>query len=142
MEEILMRSQLERGKSRRRGPLTAMLAAAALSGVFITLQSTPGLAQSAGIVAPVKLAREGYVLTKSDAEGIEAALKNKPDDLAARTKLMLSVTYRRPDTFAVDHAALSEAFLNRAQELEPADPRWSSDLEQLRKLRSTANQPK
>jgi hypothetical protein len=37
---------------------------------------------------------------------------------------------------------LSEALLARAQELEPANPRWSSDLAQLRKLRSIASQPK
>ena len=55
---------------------------------------------------------------------------------------MLSATYRGPDKFAVDHVALSEAFLNRAQELEPANPQWSGDLEHLRKLRSTASQPK
>jgi len=34
----------------------------------------------------------------------------------------------------VDHAALSEAFLTRAQQLEPANPQWVSDLEELRKL--------
>jgi hypothetical protein len=54
--------------------------------------------------------------------------------------LMLSAIYR--DKFAVDHAALSEVFLARAQQLEPANPRWQSDIEQLRKLRSTVSQPK
>jgi hypothetical protein len=40
------------------------------------------------------------------------------------------------------HTALSEAFLTRAQQLEPANPQWPGDLDRLRKLRSTVSQPK
>jgi hypothetical protein len=313
-----MRSQWQRGNSTRGGTITAMLAAAVLGAAFVTVQLTPAFAQNPAVTSPAKLAREGYALTRNDAEVIEALLASKPDDLAARTRLlgfyfrgamqvypreitiaarrrhivwlienrpdseasglseatidarghaladpagfrqasalwmeqarrhttdvrvlrhaanffrlsdkelavsllrqaqsaepdsrewrarigyvyalailgvdmvnqnglptshnaaeakgafalravddlmassdatvvgvagtivgqyglMLSAICRGPDRFAVDHAALSDAFLNRAQELEPANPQWSSGLEQLRRLRSTANQPK
>ena len=65
-----------------------------------------------------------------------------PATSSADTDFMLSVTDRVSGKFVVDHTALSEAFLARAQELEPTNPRWPADLEQLRKLRSTANQPR
>ena len=68
--------------------MTSMLAAAVLGAAFVTVQLTPACAQSPGVTAPAKLAREGYALTRNDAEDIESLLKNKPDDLAARTKLL------------------------------------------------------
>jgi hypothetical protein len=74
--------------------------------------------------------------SSSDATAVGVAGK-----ILGQYGLMLSATYRGPDQFAVDHVALSEAFLNRAQELEPNNPQWSGDLERLRKLRSTAGQP-
>ena len=274
-----MRSQY--GGHSTGNPLILLLAAA-LSAAFVTVQPAPVFAQSQ-VLSPAKLARDGYALTKNEAENIESLLRNKPDDLAVRTRLlgfyfrgaarvyprevtiearrrhilwlienspdseasalseatidakghaladpagfeqasllrqahsvepnsrewpmrigtvyalgilgvdmvnqnglptshnaeevrnafalraidelkaswdatvigvagnilgqyglMLSATYG-PDRFAVDHTALSEAFLARARELEPANPRWPSDLEQLRKLRSAANPTK
>ncbi len=313
-----MHSQYERRDRYQYGRGNLTLATAVLSVAFLTLQLTPAFAQSPGAASPAKLARDGYALTKNDAEEIESRLKTRPDDLAARTKLLgfyfrgatrvypgeviiearrrhilwlienhpdseasalseatidakgheladpdgyrqasvqwmeqarhhatdvrvlshaarffflsnkeraasllrqaqsaepnsrewparigyvyalgilgvdmvnrnglptshsaaeaksafalraieelrsssdaavvgvagkilgqfglvLSATYRGPDKIAVDHAALSETLLNRAQELEPANPQWSGDLEQLRKLRSTAGQLK
>jgi hypothetical protein len=313
-----MRSQYRRGNATRGGAIASMLAAAVLSAALATVQLTPAFAQRPAVTSPAELARDGYALTRNDAEAIEASLKDKPDDLAARTRLlgfyfrgatrvyprevviaarrrhivwlienspeseasglseatidakghaladpagfeqasvrwmeqarhhardvrvlshaanffrlsdkeravsllrqaqsaepnsrewparigyvhalailgvdmvnqnglptshnpaeaksafalraidelmaspdatvvgvagtilgqyglMLSVICRGPDKFAVDHTALSEAFLTRAQELEPANPQWTSNREQLRKLRSTANQPK
>jgi hypothetical protein len=313
-----MRSQDARGSSARGGPITSMLAAAVLGATFAAAQLTPACAQRPAVTPPTELARDGYALTRTDAEVIEASLRDKPDDLAARTRLLgfyfrgamrvyprevtiearrrhilwliannpdseasalseatidakgheladpagfeqasvlwmeqarrhakdvrvlshaarffvlsdkeravsllrqaqsaepdrrewparigyvyalailgvdmvnrnglptshdvaqaksafalqaideltasqdavlvgvagkivgqygliLGAKYGRSDRFAVDHAALSEALLARAQELEPANPQWSSDLEQLRKLRSMANQPK
>lgn len=313
-----MRSQHGRSHSTRRGMITVMLAAAVLGAAFLMVQLTPACAQSPGVASPAKLAREGYALTRTDAEDLESLLKSNPGDLAARTRLlgfyfraatrvyprevtiearrrhivwliennpaseasglpeatidakghaladpvgfeqasalwieqarhhatdvrvlshaakflalsnkeqavsllrqaqsaepnsrewparigyvyalailgvdmvnqnglptshnaaearsafalraidelraspdatvvgvagtvlgqyglMLSAICRGPGKFAVDHTALSDAFLTRAQELEPANPQWSSGLEQLRKLRSTANPPK
>jgi hypothetical protein len=313
-----MRSQYARGNSTRGGPITSMLAAAVLGATFVAVQLTPASAQRPAVTSPTELARDGYALTRNDAEAIEASLRDNPNDLAARTRLLgfyfrgatrvyprevtiearrrhilwliannpdseasalseatidakgheladpagfeqasvlwmeqarrhatdvrvlshaasffvlsnkeravsllrqaqsadpdhrewtarigyvyalailgvdmvnrnglptshnaaeaksafalqaidelrassdaamvgvagkivgeygliLSAIDRGPDKVAVDHAALSEAFLTRAQELEPANPRWSSDLEQLRKLRSMASQPK
>ena len=312
-----MRSQYG-GHSTRGAPITSMLAAAVLSAAFVTVQLTPAFAQSPGVTSPAKLARDGYTLTRNEAEDIEFSLKTKPDDLAARTRLlgfyyrgamrvytrdvtiearrrhilwliehnpdseastlseatidakghaladaagfeqasvlwmeqarrhardarvlshaanffrlsdkeqavsllrqaqsaepnsrewpvrigyvyalgilgvdmvnqnglptshnaeeargafalraidelkassdatvvgvagsivgqyglMLGVKQRGPDKFAVDHTALSDAFLARAQELEPANPQWPGVLERLRELRSTASQPK
>jgi hypothetical protein len=54
----------------------------------------------------------------------------------------LMLTAMQPGKFTVDYVPLSEAFLIKAQELEPANPAWSSTLEKLRELRSTARQPK
>ena len=72
----------------------------------------------------------------------DATLVGVAGNVLGQYGLMLSATYRGPDMFGVDHVALSEAFLNRAQDLEPANPQWSGDLERLRKLRSAASQPK
>ena len=54
----------------------------------------------------------------------------------------LMLTAMLPGKFTVDYFPLSEAFLIKAQELEPANPQWSSILEKLRDLQSTARQPK
>jgi hypothetical protein len=54
----------------------------------------------------------------------------------------LMLTAMQPGKFTVDYFPLSEAFLIKAQALEPANPAWSSNLEKLRELRSTARQPK
>ena len=90
-----MRSQ-HGGHSTRGTPITSMLAAAVLSAAFVTVQLTPAFAQSPGVTSPAKLARDGYALTRSEAEDIESSLRNKPDDLAARTKL-LGFYYPRRD---------------------------------------------
>ena len=313
-----MRFQYARGNLMRAGPITSMLTAAMLGATFVTVELTPVFAQRPAVTSPAELARDGYGLTRNEAEAIEASLKDNPDVLAARTRLlgfyfrgatrvyprevtiearrrhilwlienspdseasalseatidakgheladpagfeqasvrwmeqarrhahdvrvlshaarffvlsnkeravsllrqaqsiepdsrawparigyvyalailgvdmvnqnglptshdaaeakgafalraidelraspdaalvgvagtilgqyglMLSAIYRAPGSFAVDHTALSEAFLNQARELEPANPQWTSGLERLRKLRSMANQPK
>ena len=72
----------------------------------------------------------------------DATLVGVAGKILGQYGLMLSAIYRGPDKIAVDHVALSDAFLDRAQELDPANPQWSGDLEQLHKLRSTASQPK
>ena len=72
----------------------------------------------------------------------DAALVGVAGKILGQFGLILSATYRGPDKIAVDHVALSDVLLNRAQQLEPANPQWSNDLEQLRKLRSMASQPK
>ena len=46
--------------------------------------------------------------------------------------------FRGSGQFSVDYAPLAEALLTKAQELEPANPQWSTDLEQFRKLRAGA----
>ena len=56
--------------------------------------------------------------------------------------LMLAAIHRGTDRFTVDYVPLAEAFLIKAQELEPANPQWSRELKQFRELRSTAAQPK
>jgi hypothetical protein len=64
----------------------------------------------------------------------DAALLGVAGRIVGQYGLILGVVARGPDKFVVDHAALSEAFLTRAQQLEPANPQWVSDLEELRKL--------
>lgn len=54
----------------------------------------------------------------------------------------LMLTAMQPGNFTVDYVPLSEAFLIKAQALEPANPAWPSILEKLRELQSTARQPK
>jgi hypothetical protein len=81
-----MRSQYERRRSRRGGRLTSMLAAAL--SVALATQPAPAFAQGPDVVSSVKLARDGYALARNDAEEIESQLRNRPDDLAARTKLL------------------------------------------------------
>src|SRR5882672_2439272 len=83
---IPMHSQYPKG-SRHGDWIRSTLAAAALSVACVTVQLAPAFAQSAD-VSTVKLAREGYTLTKDGAEEIEALLRNKPDDLTARTRLL------------------------------------------------------
>jgi hypothetical protein len=56
--------------------------------------------------------------------------------------LMLGAIYRGTDRFTVDYVPLAETFLIRAQELEPANPQWSRELERFRELRSTAARSK
>jgi len=82
-----MRFQRAKGDPARRRRLLTLVAAA-LGTVFIAVQVAPALAQAPSAVPPFKLARDGYTLTKSDAEAIESALKSAPDDLAARTRLL------------------------------------------------------
>jgi len=82
-----MRSQWPNGNPARRRRFSTRVGAA-LGAAFIAVQVAPALAQAPGAVPPFKLAREGYTLTKSDAEAIEASLKSAPDDLAARTRLL------------------------------------------------------
>src|SRR5882724_11243330 len=64
------------------------LAAAMLGVALIAVQLTPAFAQNPGLASPASQARDGYALTKSAVEDIESLLKNQPDDLAARTKLL------------------------------------------------------
>lgn len=50
--------------------------------------------------------------------------------------LMMGATSR--GDFAVDYVPLADAFLTKAQALEPANPFWSRSLEEFHKLRSQA----
>jgi len=81
-----MHSQYPKG-SRHGGWIRLTLAAAGLGIALVTVQLAPAVAQGAD-VASAKLAREGYALTKDGAEEIESLLRNKPDDLTARTRLL------------------------------------------------------
>ena len=83
-----MRSQYAKGNSTRGGPIRSMLAAAVLGATFVAVQMTPASAQRPAVASPTELARDGYALTRNDAEAIEASLRDKPDDLAARTRLL------------------------------------------------------
>jgi tetratricopeptide (TPR) repeat protein len=47
--------------------------------------------------------------------------------------LMLSVLYGGAEKFKVDHVALAEKFLGKARDLDPANPHWQRQIEQLRK---------
>jgi hypothetical protein len=60
--------------------------------------------------------------------------------ILAQYGLMMSAMYR--EKFAVDYAALAEALLVRAQELEPGNPTWSRELEEFRKQRAGIDRPK
>ena len=72
----------------------------------------------------------------------DATLVGVAGTIIGQYGLMRSVIYRGAEKFAVDHVALSEALLARARELEPANPQWPHNLEQVRELRATANQAK
>jgi tetratricopeptide (TPR) repeat protein len=52
--------------------------------------------------------------------------------IVGRYGLILAAIYRGTDRFTVDYVPLSEAFLIKAQALEPANPAWPSILEKLR----------
>jgi tetratricopeptide (TPR) repeat protein len=47
--------------------------------------------------------------------------------------LMLSVLYGGSDRFKVDHVALAEKFLGKARDLDPSNPHWPKQIEELRK---------
>ena len=83
-----MHSQDAGGDSPPGRPMSSMLTAAVLGATLVTVQLTPAFAQSPGVKSPAELAREGYALTRNDAEAIESLLENTPDDLAARTRLL------------------------------------------------------
>ncbi len=51
--------------------------------------------------------------------------------------LMLTGMLRGTGKFAVDYFPLAEALLGRAREIDPANPGWASNLEELRKLRAS-----
>ena len=53
---------------------------------------------------------------------------------------LMSAAFR--GTFQVDYVLLAEAFLMKAQALDPANPDWSRSLEDFRKLRSETAKPK
>ncbi len=48
----------------------------------------------------------------------------------------------QPGNFTVDYFPLSEELLNKAHSLEPANPVWPADLDQIRKLHDMARQQK
>lgn len=50
--------------------------------------------------------------------------------------LMMGAMFR--ERFTVDYAPLAEAYLTKAQQLDPANPNWPLALEQYRKLRQEA----
>jgi hypothetical protein len=54
----------------------------------LVLPAIPALPQEADIVSSARLVREGRHLTKSDVEQLESALKDHPDEVATRTKLL------------------------------------------------------
>jgi len=71
------------------------------------------LAQATGVFAQEpasypKLARDGYALSREDAEKLEAGLKDTPEDIAARVKL-LGFYFRGPAMQALGHDATVEA---------------------------------
>jgi hypothetical protein len=76
--------------------IRSLLAGVALAAMLAGAQAAPAIAQgtvqapiqAADLPSPVKVAREGYALTPTTAEELEAALKINPDDLAARTRLL------------------------------------------------------
>jgi hypothetical protein len=47
-----------------------------------------GLERSSAALDPTELVKAGYSLTQSEAEGLENALGKKPNDEAARLKLL------------------------------------------------------
>jgi len=55
---------------------------------LVVLQMTAAFAQERNDASYPRLARDGYMLSQREAEDFESLLKNSPDDLAARTKLL------------------------------------------------------
>ena len=72
----------------------------------------------------------------------DAAMVGVAGRILGQYGLMMSAIFRGASAFTVDYVPLAEAFLIRAQELEPTNRQWSSELEQFRKLRSDARQGK
>jgi len=64
----------------------SLLALAALT--IVALHPIAAVAQQSDAAAYSRLARDAAALSRSDAEGLEAALNDRPDDLAARAKLL------------------------------------------------------
>ena len=60
--------------------------------------------------------------------------------ILAQYGLMMGGMFR--ERFAVDYAPLAEALLLKAQQLDPANPRWPLALEQFRNLRREAGRAK
>jgi hypothetical protein len=54
--------------------------------------------------------------------------------------LMMGAMFR--ERFAVDYAPLAETLLLKAQQLDPANPRWPLALEQFRNFRREAGRAK
>src|SRR5262249_27094599 len=81
-----------RAGSGRDAAMNALLARALLSMALVFVQTTCAPAQDraapSAVPSAAQLARQGYALSKSDAEGLEALLASNPSDLAARTKLL------------------------------------------------------
>jgi hypothetical protein len=72
----------------------------------------------------------------------DAAMVGVAGQVIGQYGLMLSALDRGAKKFTVDYAALSETFLGKAQELDPTNPHWSQQLEQLRTLWPPVGGPK
>ena len=92
----------------------SLLALAALT--IVALHPIAAVAQQSDAAAYSRLARDAAALSRTDAEGLEAALNDRPDDLAARAKLLGS-----PKKGWVDYFPLAEAFLGCARDIDPAN---------------------
>jgi hypothetical protein len=68
----------------------------------------------------------------------DAAVIGVAGRIVGQYGLMFTGMFRGSGRFAVDYAPLAESLLIKAQELEPGNRQWSSDLEQFRKLRAEA----
>jgi len=64
----------------------------------------------------------------------DAVLVGVAGQIIGQYGVILSALGRGTNKFTVDYAPLAETFLRRAQELEPANPYWSQQLDWLRNL--------
>src|SRR5262245_2170813 len=74
----------------RRGAARALVATfgAVLLATAVGLPARPAAAQDLDAATYGRLAREGYALSRDQAEALEASLAAKLDDLSARAKLL------------------------------------------------------
>jgi hypothetical protein len=114
-----------------------------------------GYLYALGILGVDMINQNGLPTSYSPAEAQGAFAKHAREELEKSTDatmvgvagrvlgqygLMMGTLFR--GSFALDYAPVAEGFLMKAQELESANPRWSGDLEQFRRLRSQAGQGK
>ncbi len=89
-------------------------------------------------------AKGAFAITAADElnRSTDAAVVGVAGRILGQYGLMMTGMFRGTGKFTVDYVPLAEALLTKAQQLEPANVQWTTDLDQFRKLRSESGRPK